>query len=495
MERKINILQLSDIEGKDLLQELETKFGKVKDKVKTIEKIGCKFLEALEYVVVNNPMLWAYVYLDWTVRDYQKPIIYEGRDSKTLVLRLGRRLGKTDCMCVLILWYAYTQMNKGDNGQYNVLIIAPYELQVDLIFTRLKQLINRSPLLQDVISRSIHHRYEFKNGSIIQGITAGASNSNSGGNSTRGQAADVIFIDEVDYVGSAQITNIINIRNEAPKRIKIIAASTPCGKHEEFYKWCTNASKKYAPPQEDIDNFEFNGYKVKDCKDTGEQGNGWTEIYAPSIVNKELLEINEDTGQTYLQDIKDELSELRYEQEVMARFGDQEMGVYQKRFINAAIQEGIRVDYRYIDTNNLDEIADFVRYRTGITVLGVDWDKYNSDTTLVGVYLDKTFINKDGVLEPKFKVIFREQIARSEFTYVNAMNRIIHLNELFDFDWISIDRGYGEIKLNIIYIFLIILCNNRNNINIPIITYKYIKDYIIYMIFLCKELILFKNIY
>ena len=38
----------------------------------------------------------------------------------------------------------------------------------------------------------------------------------------------------------------------------------------------------------------------------------------------------------------------RYTQEVMAEFGEEEMGVYQKRFINAAIMEGERLKFRYI---------------------------------------------------------------------------------------------------------------------------------------------------
>jgi hypothetical protein len=48
--------------------------------------------EALEYIVTDNPILWAKVYLDWEARDYQFAILTEGKKSKKLVLRLGRRL-------------------------------------------------------------------------------------------------------------------------------------------------------------------------------------------------------------------------------------------------------------------------------------------------------------------------------------------------------------------------------------------------------------------
>lgn len=448
---KISILELKEQECDALMDELKSIDGLIEDRVNLImTTIGSTKSEALEYVVTNSPVLWAKVYLNWTCRDYQFPILLEGKTAKQLVLRLGRRLGKTDSMCVLIWWYAYTQLNKGPNEQYNILILTPYETQVDLIFDRLKQLLEGSPLLESMISRSIHHRYELSNGSIITGLTAGASGGSNGSNNTRGQRADLIILDEVDYIGSSQITNIINIRNEAPERIKVIAASTPCGKHEEFYKWCVGASKSYVVKQSDIDNIQFTGYNIEKSEDVGERGNGWVQVWAPSLVNRELLKVNPDTGQSYLQDLKDELSELRFEQEVMAQFGDEEMGVYQKKFIKAAIEEGRRCGHKYINYENEEEVKEFMRKRRGPLVLGVDWDKFQAGTNMVAVYLDKDHVNAEGYNEPKFKVLFSLEIPKTEFTYVNAVNKIVELNDIFDFDWIAIDRGYGETQLELL---------------------------------------------
>ena len=444
-----SINQLTENECIALIDELKEIDANVDKKVlKVINTTGVNIVEALEYVVVDSPVLWAKVYLNWTCRDYQVPILMEGKKSRQLVLRLGRRLGKTDSMCVLILWYAYTQINKGPNNQYNILILTPYETQIDLIFDRLKQLIEGSPLIQNMITREIHHRKEFSNGTIITGLTAGASSGASGGNNTRGQRSDLIIMDEVDYIGSSQITNIINIRNEAPERIRVIAASTPSGKHEEYYKWCTGATKRYYPKQEDIDNFKFTNYLVDD---KGKEGNGWTEIYAPSIVNKELLKINPDTDKTYLQDIKDELSELRYDQEVMAEFGDEELGVYQKIYIQKAIEEGKRINHTYSTRMDSKSFNDLLRNRTGPRILGIDWDKYQAGTTFVALELDKLYINEKGQHEPKFRVLFRLEIPKSSFTYVNAINKIVELNDIYDFDWIAVDRGYGETQIELLH--------------------------------------------
>lgn len=55
--------------------------------------------------------------------------------------------------------------------------------------------------------------------------------------------------------------------------------------------------------------------------------------------------------------------------------------------------------------------------------------------------------DEDARVVPVFKMLFRIEIARSEFTYVNAMNKVIELNDEYKFDWIAIDRGYGNKQL------------------------------------------------
>jgi replicative DNA helicase len=442
------ISDLDTAELQAMLKELETIDPEITRNFNDIKKAtSFPDNEILEYLVLRSPVLFGKVYLGWDARDYQDDILEVGKDAKKLVLRLGRRLGKTECMCLLILWYGYVQPNKGPNdNQYNILIVTPFEEQVDLIFDRLHQLIDSSPILSKCISRDIHHRIEFTNGTIIKGLTAGSKN-NTGAASTRGQRADLIILDEVDYMGSSEITNIINIRNEAPDRIRIIAASTPSGKREEYYQWCTGASLRLAPKQSDIDNFCFTGYEQ-----TKTRGNGWIEIYAPSTVNKELLKINPDTEQTYLEDLKDELTEIRYAQEVMAEFGDEEFGVYQKKYIDWAVNEGLRTGHKYTTDMTAEELDIFLsQRRTGPRILGVDWDKRGASTNMVCIELDGKHTNENGIVTPTFKILFRVEIPRSEFTYTNAVNKIIELNDIYDFDWIAVDRGSGETQVELLH--------------------------------------------
>lgn len=85
--------QLNDIECNQIMNLLIPLDKNIIKKVQFVEnQYGLNFRDALEYVITNNPVLWAKVYLDWEARNYQFAILEEGKKSKKLVLRLGRRL-------------------------------------------------------------------------------------------------------------------------------------------------------------------------------------------------------------------------------------------------------------------------------------------------------------------------------------------------------------------------------------------------------------------
>lgn len=383
--------------------------------------------EELEYAeILSNPAKWAAMMFGWEARDYQYPVLELAPEIKQLVLRLGRRLGKTEMMCILILWYGFTQINMGPNKQYDILILTPFEAQIDLIFERLHELIDLSPEIKASIRRDITYQIEFKNGTVIRGMTVG-SKSGSGAANTRGQRADVIILDEVDYMGPDDITNVINIRNEDPTRIRIIAASTPSGARMKYYEWCTRSSRDFQA-ETDANGIGFIKYHLTERK--GRAGNGWTHFYAPSTVNKKLLEINPETGITYLEDLQEELTEMRYAQEVMAEFGEEEMGVFQKRFIDAAVDLGKSMGTVY-------HMRDFER--VGPRILAIDWDKYGASTNMVGMHMDE----HRKVMEP----FVRREIPKGDFTFDNGVKAIIELNDIYNFDWIYVDSGHGEYQI------------------------------------------------
>lgn len=391
--------------------------------------------------ILRDVVKWAYVYFGWTAYDYQMPILKNLIHDAQAVFRLGRRLGKTEIMCIMILWYGFTQYNKKEvtnvtEDQYDILIVAPFEKQIDLIFKRLKQLIESSPVFQDSIEKDIKHNIKLKNKTNILGITAGSKAGN-GAAGTRGQRADVIIFDEVDYMTDDDITNIRNIKNEDPTRIRIIAASTPSGKRESYYKWCSYASKSFLADTDYIEKTGKVRYRVTTAKGSGYKPNGWTQYYAPSLVNKKLQEMNPDTGQSYLEDLKDEFPEYRYAQEVMAEFGEELAGVYQKRFIDGAIALGNKYKVSYANL--------IPRPKRGPRILGVDWDKVGAETSLLAYEWDTQY--------QMFMPLDKVSIPRTKFTLTIAVDTIIKLNKIHDFDWIYVDKGYGEMQIEQLHLY------------------------------------------
>ena len=77
--------------------------------------------------------------------------------------------------------------------------------------------------------------------------------------------------------------------------------------------------------------------------------------------------------------------------------------------------------------------------------------KVQTGTTIMAMELDNNNVNERNESEPIFKIFLNELIPTTRFTYLTAVNRIIELNEIFNFDWIAIDRGYGETQLEILH--------------------------------------------
>ena len=371
----------------------------------------------------NDPVKWAQVFLitydktlkrdtPWTARWYQSQMIRD--KSKKKVYRCGRRTGKSECMVVEALYNACNHRN------YRVLLITPYENQIRLLFQRITELRNSSPLLNARVVSATKNPYkiEFDNGSLIMGFTTGASSGNSGA-SIRGQAADLLILDECDYMADGDFDSILMIAGERPD-IRVIMSSTPTGKRGNFYKCCTDKTA------------------------------GYTEHYHPSTHNPGWNDEMEAEFRAIL-------SEQGYVHEVLAEFGSQELGVFDKMKLDKAIH---MLDYAY---NSLDYYQEkrckennswplelfYDEYnhapRNVFRTMGVDWDKYGASSSLLILEFD-TILNK-------FKVLKRYEMPKAEYSYDNAVNKIIELNEIYNPSWIYCDRGSGEYQIERLHIY------------------------------------------
>lgn len=105
----------------------------------------------------------------------------------------------TETMCVLILWHAFTQINRDPTKKmsdpYDILILTPYEKQAVLIYDRLIELIEGSKEFKKSIKRKVFLRIELQNNTCIQLMTLG-TDSGKGAANIRGQRADLLVYDE-----------------------------------------------------------------------------------------------------------------------------------------------------------------------------------------------------------------------------------------------------------------------------------------------------------
>lgn len=62
--------------------------------------------------------------------------------------------------------------------------------------------------------------------------------------------------------------------------------------------------------------------------------------------------------------------------------------------------------------------------------------KYGASSSILILDYDEDF--------GKFRVLKRVEVPKSEYSYDNAVNLIVELNEVYNPSWIYVDRGSGE---------------------------------------------------
>lgn len=316
---------------------------------------------------------------------------------------------KTETMVVDMLWRAMTNRN------YRIVVVTPYENQIRLIFMRINEILMTSPLVAGEIESNTKNPFiiKFKNQSAIVGFTAGNDAA-----SVRGQKADWLYLDEVDYMNDVCYDAVTTIAAERPN-IGTTMSSTPTGKRSHFYKACTDPKM------------------------------GFVEHFHPSMHNPGWCDRMES-------EFRAQLTAQAYVHEIEAEFGTQDTGVFPKNKLDASrlfenyayneltYEQKIEVEkennypymYNYSETNP----ANFNPFRT----MGIDWDKYGTSSSIIILDYD--------VKWQKFKVIKRVELPRAEYSYDNAVNTIVKLNKIYNPSFIYCDAGSGEYQIERLHI-------------------------------------------
>lgn len=245
---------------------------------------------------------------------------------------------------------------------------------------------------------------------------------NSGGKAdvVRGQEAHLIVLDELDYMHSDDLESLyamLQKTDEDQEEKQLIGASTPTGRREMFWKWCLNER--------------------------------FQEFWFPSYVNPNFEKASED-------EFREIYSTMGYRHEIEADWGEDAEGVYPRRYVDFAFNCALAYLPEDTDVAIVKKESDWiyemplVASEKSFYIMGVDWDKYGAGTNIAIIeicakdYNDKRFRNK-------IKFTYHEEVPRDEFTLSKAVDRIIFLNQVFNPEHIYVDRGYGELQVEMLH--------------------------------------------
>lgn len=140
------------------------------------------------------------------------------------------------------------------------------------------------------------------------------------------------------------------------------------------------------------------------------------------------------------EEMRAEYTEMDYRHEIEADWGEDTEGVYPRKYVDIAFnQHGQNWAYEAVRIPSRDSIY----------LMGVDWDKFGAGVNIVILEICGPE-HAEKVCQNKIRVCFREEVRKGEYTLLDAVDRIINLNAIFNPKWIYVDRGYGEAQLELL---------------------------------------------
>lgn len=366
-------------------------------------------------VAVKDPVEFAYQYLGWKARTHQATMLRCQSERK--VLRWGRRSGKTESFAVEILYHAMTKKaldrdpRTGEQREkpFTIMIVAPYESQIINIFDMLLRFIDGSEetsQAKDRFRKSPYHLLTLKNGAVIKGFTTGAKSSSDAA-SLRGQDAHMLVLDECDYMTAGDYGSINPIiqshgKDEKGQGVLVRASSTPKGKRENFYDWCSNNPL-------------------------------WKEFYFPSaVIDMTPYEESRLSWRSMRVENRPDYSHDEWLQEILAVFIANASGVYQPLYVHEAME-----DYEYEEMRQIKMKGGFKNWTFAI---GTDWnDNAGTEICVLGY--------APGL---GFRVMENVNVPKQDWTQLRGMEVMTQLAGFWQPDFIYVDAGHGSTNYEMI---------------------------------------------
>jgi len=355
-----------------------------------------KALDNIKYVTdkycnVSGDILWDYVSrIEELEEEETWDIEVENTHNFIANGMITHNCGKSEAIVVSMLYHMFTKPGIPESEGFEIVVIAPYQAQIDIIFDRLLQLIRSSPITNNSLRRNVKapvYQIQLHNESKCLGFTAGTK---SGGNAdaVRGQHAHMLVFDEADYLAAGDMDSALSIITNYPTA-SMWMSSTPSGKREKFYQTCSSTLFK--------------------------------EFFFPSQANPMW-----DSSMEQL--FKEQLTEIGFKHEVLAEFGEQEEGVFQNVYVQAA-----KAEYKY---------GDLPHQNTWTYSFGVDWNDVKNGTTIVVLGFNPS--------TKTFMIVDRHTVSREGWTQLSACQKIADLNRIWRPSFIYLDSGYGSTQWEVL---------------------------------------------
>lgn len=268
------------------------------------------------------------------------------------------------------------------NDNVKVLVIAPRKSHVDNLIGNLRDYIRMNPILANSVVRDVDSPYveiKLNNGSRLRAFSSGTA-SGAEGLTVRGQDADLIILEEADFLSDKDLSTIVAILNTHPG-VELWASSTPSGARRHFWRWCLHTPT----------------YK---------------EFYYHSNKHPDWDQMEESIKLEYAGKPDD------YDHEIAAIFGEQSVGVFQNAFVDRALTE-----YIYEEQT---------RQEGWTYCVGVDWnDTYGTEIVTTGY-------------DPRgrWRVVDVENVPKTEWTQLKSMEAVVKTNAKWLPAYVYIDKGH-----------------------------------------------------
>lgn len=355
-----------------------------------LEEIGLKTPEDQDMFLISlDPARWIEyelgIKLDW----YQEEIVRCSSLKK--ITRGGRRAGKTVAVDAFILWAMYTKLGY-DKPKFEIILICPYEAQVKKNFDNIMSMIGQSKNLESAVAgkrQSPHHELQFHNGSFLRGFSASTSSA-AGSNKIRGQDADGVVFEEMDYIADEHLETTMAVAG-SQREVFIMGISTPTGGKTKFQQLILDKSQNFK---------EFWFISKESPRWSPEAESFFRNLYSPG----------------------------GYDREFNAEFGQPTAGVFRQTDLDKAVRK-----YEY---------ALCRRDPRKIYGIGVDWNKLTG-THIVVLEFDPT-AKKD-----RFAIVEKSIIRKGDFVHLAGVDEITRLDNKWNPAFIYVDQGYGAVQVEV----------------------------------------------